>query len=127
MQALIARAVKDGHRGLGHVYDQLCDVAHFGRGAVGLPLRAYEEEGQPAVRLSIRPHWASELHELNALAMIEEQTLAIAWLLCRYHEVHVAPLLADPARARAEGQVLGTARPRPRPASDDGTPSPPRG
>lgn len=117
MQALIDVAVSDGHRGLGHVYAQLCDVAHFGRGAMGIPLRSYEEDGAPGVTLNILPHWASEAHVLNALAMIEEHTLAIAMLLRRYHDEHIAPLIADPAAAAAADQILGATRPRLRPDS----------
>jgi hypothetical protein len=112
MQALIDVAVRDGNRGLGHVYAQLCDVAHFGRGAMGIPLRSYEEDGEPGVTLNILPHWTSELHATNALAMIEEHTLAIAALLRRYHDDHIAPLIADPAAAAEAGQVLGNTRPR---------------
>ena len=115
MQALIDVAVRDGHRGLGYVYAQLCDVAHFGRGAMGIPLRSYEEDGEPGVTLNILPHWSSELHALNALAMIEEHTLAVAALLRQYHNDHVAPLIADPAAAASAAQVLGTTRPLSRP------------
>ena len=111
MQALIDTAVRDGHTGIGHLYDSLSDVAHFGRGAMGLPIQVDEDRtGGPYLTLKIAPHWRDETHALAALASIEQQTLGIAAKIARYDALHIAPLIADISAAQAAGQVVGLVR-----------------
>lgn len=109
MQYLIDKAVEDGHPGIGQLFAQLSDVAHFGAGAAILPMRTSSAGGKAWLGFSATPEWQSESHLLNALAMIEEQTLVIAGLVEQYIERHIAPLLADPDRADREGQIFGWA------------------
>jgi hypothetical protein len=109
MQYLIDKAADDGLGGIGHLYAQLSDIAHFGAEAAILPMRASHDDGTRRVGFSAKPAWRSEKHLLNALAMIEEQTMGIARLVEQYIDQYVTPLLADPTRAEREGQVFGWA------------------
>lgn len=111
MQSLIDRAVQDGHQGIGRLYAWLSDLAHFGTGAMSLPLEGgAETEDAIALRIDIRPHWRDDNHQLAALASIEEQTLGIATKVAAYHERHIEPLLEDLDRAQALDQIIGWSR-----------------
>ena len=123
MQWLIDKAVTDGHVGIGHLHAQLSDVAHFGADAAILPMRVRADEGHAWVGINTTPEWRSETHMLNALAMIEEQTLVIANLIHQYTERFITPLLDDPERTERDGHVFGRATPAPH-ADESGTGEP---